>query len=191
LWERPFGGQQRESCEQSHAPALETEPAAGEGQSERHGPTHLGLHALHSVREGPESGLRRIRSAMGREAIRTDAAPQAIGPYSQAVAAGPFVFLSGQIGLDPSTGNLVGGGTTAEAEQVMRNLRAVLQAAGLGFDDVVRTTIYLVDLSEFAAVNEVYGGYLREPFPARATVGVASLPRGARVEIDAVAVKKN
>lgn len=128
---------------------------------------------------------------MGREAIRTDAAPTAIGPYSQAVATGPFVFLSGQIGLDPATGNLVAGGTASEADQVMRNLHAVLQAAGLAFGDVVRTTIYLVDLSEFTAVNEIYGRYLQEPFPARATVGVAALPRGARVEIDAVAVQKN
>jgi 2-iminobutanoate/2-iminopropanoate deaminase len=127
---------------------------------------------------------------MDRESIRTDAAPKAIGPYSQALRCGPFVFLSGQIGLDPVSGNLVAGGTTAETEQVMRNLQAVLQSAGLAFGDVVRTTIYLVDLSEFTAVNEVYGRHLEEPFPARATVGVAALPRGARVEIDAIALRK-
>jgi 2-iminobutanoate/2-iminopropanoate deaminase len=128
---------------------------------------------------------------MNRESIRTDDAPEAIGPYSQALSAGPFVFLSGQIGLDAANATLVSGGTAVEAEQVMRNLQAVLQAAGLGFDDIVRTTIYLVDLSDFSTVNEIYGRYLRQPFPARATVGVATLPRGARVEIDAIALRKN
>ena len=121
-------------------------------------------------------------------ALHTDRAPKAIGPYSQAVEQGGFVFLSGQIGLDPASGALVGGGTVAEAEQVLKNLAAVLAAAGLAFEHVVRTTIYLVDLADFAAVNEVYGRHVREPFPARATVGVAALPRGARVEIDAIAV---
>ena len=125
---------------------------------------------------------------MDRSAIRTDRAPQAIGPYSQALASHGLVFLSGQIGLDPATGALVTGGTAAEAEQVLRNLQAVLAAAGLGFEHVVRTTIYLVDLADFAAVNDVYQRYMREPYPARATVGVAALPRGARIEIDAIAV---
>jgi 2-iminobutanoate/2-iminopropanoate deaminase len=119
--------------------------------------------------------------------IHTDGAPKAIGPYSQAIRSGDLVFCSGQIGLDPATGNLVSGGTAAEAEQVMKNLAAVLGAAGLGFEHVVRTTIYLVDLADFTSVNEIYGRHLREPFPARATVGVAALPRGARVEIDAIA----
>ena len=127
---------------------------------------------------------------MDRSAIRTDRAPQAIGPYSQALASHGLVFLSGQIGLDPATGALVTGGTAAEAEQVLRNLQAVLAAAGLGFEHVVRTTIYLVDLADFAAVNDVYQRYVREPYPARATVGVAALPRGARVEIDAIAVAR-
>ena len=125
---------------------------------------------------------------MDRSAIRTDRAPQAIGPYSQALASHGLVFLSGQIGLDPATGALVTGGTAAVAEQVLRNLQAVLAAAGLGFEHVVRTTIYLVDLADFAAVNDVYQRYVREPYPARATVGVAALPRGARIEIDAIAV---
>jgi 2-iminobutanoate/2-iminopropanoate deaminase len=128
---------------------------------------------------------------MKRESIRTGGAPQAIGPYSQALRAGPFVFLSGQIGLDPAGGTLVAGGTAAETEQVMRNLQAVLQAAGLEFNEVVRTTIYLVDLSDFATVNDIYGRFFQDPFPARATIGVTALPRGARVEIDAVAVGKN
>jgi 2-iminobutanoate/2-iminopropanoate deaminase len=126
-----------------------------------------------------------------KQTVHSDGAPQAIGPYSQAVASGPFLFLSGQIGLDPATGNLVAGGTDAETEQVLRNLKAVLGAAGLTFDAVVRTTIYLVDLGDFARVNEIYGRHFRAPFPARATVGVASLPRGARVEIDAIAIHRS
>lgn len=121
--------------------------------------------------------------------VSTDHAPAAIGPYSQAVEAGGVVYCSGQIGLDPANGQLVDGGTAAEAERVLRNLQAVLAAAGLGFAHVVRVTIYLVDLADFTTVNEIYGRYVRQPYPARATVGVAALPRGARVEIDAVAVR--
>jgi 2-iminobutanoate/2-iminopropanoate deaminase len=119
--------------------------------------------------------------------VETGAAPEAIGPYSQAVVAGETVYCSGQIGLDPSSGTLVSGGVVVETERVLANLAAVLGAAGVGLADVVRTTIYLVDLADFAAVNEVYGRVFTAPFPARATVGVAALPRGARVEIDAVA----
>jgi 2-iminobutanoate/2-iminopropanoate deaminase len=124
-----------------------------------------------------------------KRAIASAAAPQAIGPYSQGVAQGQLVFLSGQIGLDPATGSLVPGGTEVETRRVLDNLRAVLAASGLGFDAVVKTTIYLVDLSDFASVNQIYGEYFTEPYPARATVGVAALPRGARVEIDAIAVR--
>lgn len=123
-----------------------------------------------------------------KDAIATTAAPQAIGPYSQAVRAGDWLFLSGQIGLDPATGEMVSGGVVAEAERVLQNLAAVMQAAGASLDDVVRTTIYLVDLGDFTRVNEIYGRFFHAPFPARATVGVAALPRGARIEIDAVAV---
>jgi 2-iminobutanoate/2-iminopropanoate deaminase len=123
--------------------------------------------------------------------ISTPDAPKAIGPYSQAVAApaaGRLVFLSGQIPLDPRTGDLVKGTIEEETRRVMENLKAVLAAAGGGFEQVVRTTIFLTDLSDFTRVNEVYGGYLGPVPPARATVQVAALPRGARVEIDAVAV---
>ena len=123
------------------------------------------------------------------KALRTDRAPAAIGPYSQGVEEGGLVFLSGQIGLDPASGNLVSGGTAAEAEQVLNNLAAVLAAAGLTFAHVVRTTVYLVDLADFATVNDIYARHVREPYPARATVGVAALPRGARVEIDAIAIR--
>jgi 2-iminobutanoate/2-iminopropanoate deaminase len=121
------------------------------------------------------------------QSIATKTAPHAIGPYSQAVRASGFVFLSGQIALDPGTGTMTTGGAKAETERVMENLSAVLQAAGLTFDHVVKTTIYLVDFADFEAVNEVYGKRFARVLPARATVQVAALPRGARVEIDAVA----
>lgn len=122
--------------------------------------------------------------------IATPDAPKAIGPYSQAVsaAAGRLIFCSGQIPLDPRTGELVKGSIEQETRRVMENLGAVLAAAGAGFGAVVKTTIYLTDLADFTRVNEVYGGFLGEVAPARATVQVAALPRGARVEIDAVAV---
>jgi 2-iminobutanoate/2-iminopropanoate deaminase len=124
-------------------------------------------------------------------AIASPQAPRAIGPYSQAVAcsAGRLVFCSGQIALDPETGEMVGAGDVrAQARRVMENLLAVLGAAGAGFQHVVKTTIYLADLADFGHVNEIYGGYLGQPAPARATVQVAGLPRGALVEIDAIAV---
>lgn len=127
---------------------------------------------------------------MSRQAIATPEAPKAIGPYSQGVAVAPgrMVFLSGQIPLDPATGSLVAGDIEAQTERVMKNLAAVLAAAQLGFEHVVRTTIYLTDLADFARVNEVYGRCFSAAPPARATVQVAALPRGARVEIDAIAV---
>jgi 2-iminobutanoate/2-iminopropanoate deaminase len=127
---------------------------------------------------------------MQRTVIETAAAPRAIGPYSQAIAVPPgrMVFLSGQIALDPSTGELAPGDVTAQAAQVMKNLGAVLAAAELSFDQVVRCSIYLIDLADFGAVNAVYGQAFRGAPPARATVQVSALPRGARVEIDAIAV---
>ena len=123
--------------------------------------------------------------------VATSSAPQAIGPYSQAVRAGDWLFLSGQIGLDPVTGDLVAGGVVVETERVLANLQAVLEAAGASLRDVVRTTIYLADLGDFPRVNEIYAGCFEQPYPARATVGVAALPRGARVEIDAIALLGN
>lgn len=123
-----------------------------------------------------------------KDAVFTVEAPATIGPYSQATRAGNVVYLSGQIPLDPATGALVPGDVVAQTERVMENLGAVLAAAGLAFDDTVRATIYLVDLSCFAKVNEVYGRFFRPPYPARSTVQVAALPRGAQVEIDLIAV---
>lgn len=121
------------------------------------------------------------------QAISTSDAPAAIGPYSQAVRAGSLVFLSGQIPLDPRTGQMVEGGVEAQAEQVMKNLEAVLRAAGCSFADVVKSTIFLADLGDFGKVNEIYGKRFSANPPARATVQVAALPRGARVEIDMIA----
>ena len=125
---------------------------------------------------------------MARTSVFTDQAPKAIGPYSQAVRAGNTVYLSGQIPLDPKTGELVKGDIQLEARRAFDNLKAVAGAAGEGLQQVVRVTIYLTDLGDFAKVNEVMAGYFQEPYPARATVGVAALPRGARIEVDAVMV---
>lgn len=123
-----------------------------------------------------------------REAITTANAPAAIGPYSQAIRAGGFLFVSGQIPLDPATGTLVGGGIADQTRQVCRNLGAILEAAGSSFDRVVKTTVYLQDMSEFAAMNEVYASFFPTPAPARATIQAARLPRDVRVEIDLIAL---
>jgi 2-iminobutanoate/2-iminopropanoate deaminase len=125
-----------------------------------------------------------------KQPISTTSAPAAIGPYSQAIKAGGMIFLSGQIPLDPATGQIVEGDIAAQTEQVMKNLAAVLEAAGASFDDVVRTTIFLVNLGDFQVVNEVYGRHFKTAPPARATVQVAALPRGSKVEIDAIALAK-
>jgi len=123
-----------------------------------------------------------------RDAITAAGAPVAIGPYSPAIRAGGMLFISGQIPLNPDTGQLVDGDIAAQTEQVMRNLMALLQAAGASFAQVVRTTVFLVDLNEFAAMNEVYARFVVAPAPARVTVQVSRLPRDVRVEIDAIAV---
>ena len=120
------------------------------------------------------------------EIISTDKAPAAIGPYSQAVKCGNMLFCSGQIPLDPATGELVAGDITVQSERVMNNIAAMLSAAGAGFDDVVKTTIFLVDMADFAAVNEVYGSRFPDHKPARSTVAVKSLPRNALLEIEIV-----
>ena len=127
-----------------------------------------------------------------RDRIQTEAAPQAIGPYSQAIRAGDFVFVSGQIPTDPRTGEFVPGGIEEQTEQVLVNLSKVLEAAGGGLDQVVKTTVFLADIREFAAMNEVYGRFFFKEPPARATVEAARLPRDARVEIEAIAmIKRN
>src|SRR5438270_9674919 len=121
-----------------------------------------------------------------KHAISSPDAPKAIGPYSPAIRSGHLLFVSGQIALDPATGQMIEGDTAAETRRVMDNLGALLKAAGLSFADVVRTTIFLADLGDFAIVNEVYGAYFDAPAPARATVQVARLPKDARIEIDAI-----
>jgi len=122
-----------------------------------------------------------------RTAVSTPHAPQAIGPYSQAIRAGDLLFISGQIPLDPATGQLVEGGIAAQAERVLTSIGAILSAAGASYEQVVRCTVFLADLNEFAAMNEVYGRFFMPPAPARATVQVSRLPRDVRVEIDVIA----
>jgi 2-iminobutanoate/2-iminopropanoate deaminase len=122
-----------------------------------------------------------------REAISTDAAPAAVGPYSQAIRAGDFVFTAGQIGTDPATGELAGDDVQDQAAQVLANLRAILEAAGSGMDRLVKTTVYLADIADWPAVNEIYMREVPQPFPARSAFAVRDLPKGARVEIEAVA----
>ena len=122
-----------------------------------------------------------------RQAISTTSAPAAIGPYSQAIKAGGMLFVSGQIPTDPATGTLVAGDIAAQTRRVFENLGGVLKAAGLSFASVVRTTVFLADMNDFAAMNEVYGTYFSAPAPARATVQVARLPKDAMVEIDVIA----
>jgi len=124
---------------------------------------------------------------MTRRAVSTEGAPAAVGPYSQGIAVDGLLFCAGQAALDPATGNLVEGGIEPETERVMANLTAVLDAAGATWNDVVKTTIFLVDMGDFATVNAIYGRYVGDPPPARSTVGVATLPKGAHVEIEAVA----
>ena len=125
---------------------------------------------------------------MNREVIRTDTAPKAIGPYEQGIRVNGFVFTAGQIALDPSTGNLTEGDIAAQTRQVLENLKEVLKAAGSSLDQVVKATIYLKDMADFPVVNKVYAEYLGSSKPARSTVAVAELPKGALLEIDLVAV---
>ncbi len=123
-----------------------------------------------------------------KEIVQTERAPQAIGPYSQAIKANGFVFASGQIPTDPQTGQFVPGGIQEQTKQALKNLAAVLEAAGSGLDRIVKTTVFLADMNEFSAMNEIYGEFFTENPPARATVEAARLPRDARVEIEAIAL---
>jgi 2-iminobutanoate/2-iminopropanoate deaminase len=130
---------------------------------------------------------RKEETDVTKRIISTPEAPQAIGPYSQAVSFGDLVFCSGQVALDPSSGELVGDGVGDQARRAMENLKAVLAAAGTDLDRILKTTIYLIDMNDFAEVNEVYGGFFSSDPPARATIAVAGLPKGARVEIECLA----
>jgi 2-iminobutanoate/2-iminopropanoate deaminase len=124
---------------------------------------------------------------MTRQAVRTSGAPAAIGPYSQGIALDGFVFCSGQIGLDPTTGELVPGGVEAEADRALKNLEAILDAGGASMADVVKTTLFLADIGDFTAVNAVYARHFPDPPPARSTFAVGALPKGAHVEVEAIA----
>ncbi len=124
---------------------------------------------------------------MTHKAVQTTGAPAAIGPYSQGILTGGFLFCAGQAALHPASGTLVEGGIEPETEQVMANLSAVLSAAGYAWSDVVKTTVFLVDMADFAAMNGIYSRFVSDPPPARSTVGVAALPKGARVEIEVIA----
>lgn len=123
-----------------------------------------------------------------RQAVSTPAAPQAVGPYSQAIRAGSLLFVSGQIPIDPATGQVIAGDAAAQTRRVMENIGEILKAAGSSFYQVVRTTVYLADIAEFSAMNEVYGQYFSAPAPARSTIQAARLPRDAKLEIDVIAV---
>ncbi|PYR89836.1 MAG: hypothetical protein DMF84_22745 [Acidobacteria bacterium] len=122
-----------------------------------------------------------------RQAVSSQSAPKAIGPYSQAIKAGNLLFVSGQVPIDPATGNLVDGDIAAQTHRVFQNIGEILKAAATSFDAVVRSTVYLQDMNDFAKMNEVYGTYFSSPAPARATVQVARLPKDARIEIDVIA----
>lgn len=124
---------------------------------------------------------------MAKEIISTEKAPGAVGPYSQAIKAGDFLFASGQIALDPEKGRIVGDGAAAQAEQCMKNVGALLEAAGVTYDDVIKTTVFIANMECFGAVNEVYGKYFQKTLPARSCVAVAKLPKGALVEVEVVA----
>ena len=126
---------------------------------------------------------------MNRRAISTSAAPSAVGPYSQAITTDDLVFCSGQVGLDPQTGELVDGGVEGQTERVLKNLEAVLDAAGCSMADVVKTTCFLADIADFATFNAIYARFFPDPQPARSTFAVAALPKGARIEVEAVAVR--
>jgi 2-iminobutanoate/2-iminopropanoate deaminase len=138
------------------------------------------VHALPAQRSGDESRV--------KHAISSPGAPKAIGPYSPAIRAGQLLFVSGQVPIDPATGNMITGGIADQTRRVLDNIGELLLAAGRSFGDVARTTVFLADMNDFAAMNEVYGEYFAEPYPARATVQVARLPKDARVEIDVIAI---
>jgi 2-iminobutanoate/2-iminopropanoate deaminase len=137
------------------------------------------VHALPPQRAGHQSGV--------KHAISSPGAPEAIGPYSPAVRAGQLLFVSGQVAIDPASGNMIAGAIADETRRVLDNIGELLLAAGRSFGDVVRTTVYLADMNDFAAMNDVYAEYFAAPYPARATVQVARLPKDARVEIDVIA----
>ena len=175
------------------AAAFRAESPARAGTRERGHPAASRLHPLPPVEQGRQGRLSGGSAALQmsqkvRQAVSTEAAPKAIGPYSQAIRAGELLFVSGQIPLDPATGVLVDGDIATQTHRVFANLKAILEAGGASLDRVVRTTVYLADMDDFVAMNEVYATYFSAPAPARATVQAARLPKDARIEIDVIAV---
>jgi len=140
------------------------------------------VHPLPAVQQGRQSGV--------KQAISSPGAPKAIGPYSSALRADPFLFISGQVPIDPATGAMVEGDISAQARQVLHNIGALLESGGLSYQHVVRTTVFLADMDDFAAMNDVYRTFFVEPYPARSTVQAARLPRDARIEIDVIAMRE-
>ncbi len=132
-------------------------------------------------------GENHYATPMKKQVIHTDQAPKAIGPYSQAVRYGHFLFLSGQMGINPANGNLVNGGFEAEARQVFSNIQAILESEKSGMDRILKTTVYLTNIEDFALLNGIYGTFIPEPYPARTTVQVAALPKGAHIEVELIA----
>ncbi len=124
---------------------------------------------------------------MKKQVIHTDRAPKAIGPYSQAVRWGHLLFISGQLGIDPASGNLVNGGFEAEVRQVLANIQAILESQKSGMDKILKTTVFLTNMEDFAVLNGIYGTFIPEPYPARSTIQVAALPKGARIEMEVIA----
>src|SRR4029453_7459748 len=171
----------RQSRPQRLAAPLQPEPPERPGGRGRRHQAHPCLHALHQVEQGREGRL------MAHEVLATDRAPRAIGPYSQAIRAGDLLFVSGQIPIDPATGTLVEGDIAVQTRRVLDNLAAILAAAGASFEHVVKTTVFLLDMNDLAAMNAVYATYVPTPPPARSTVQVSRLPRDVRVEIDTIA----
>ncbi|GAB4368725.1 MAG: RidA family protein [Spirochaetales bacterium] len=135
----------------------------------------------------PFRGKITILRSMKKQVIHTDKAPKAIGPYSQAVRFGHLLFVSGQLGIDPASGNLVNGGFEAEARQVLANIQAILESQKSGMDRILKTTVFLTDMEDFAVLNGIYGTFIPEPYPARTTIQVAALPKGARIEMEVIA----
>jgi 2-iminobutanoate/2-iminopropanoate deaminase len=140
------------------------------------------MYPLPAVQQGRQSGVKQALSSPG--------APKAIGPYSSAFRADPFLFVSGQVPIDPATGAMVEGDITAQTRQVLRNIGALLESGGLSYQHVVRTTVFLADMDDFAAMNDVYRTFFIEPYPARSTVQAARLPRDSRIEIDVIAMRE-
>lgn len=177
----PRRGPEYQPRAQRDGAPVRAEPSARPRHGQRRDPPAARVHALPPIEQGHQG-----RIAV-RQAVSSPAAPAAIGPYSQAVHAGGFLFVSGQVPIDPATGSLIAGDIGAQTHRALQNIGEILKAAGASFDHVVRTTVYLADLNDFTVMNEVYAQYFSSPAPARATIQAVRLPKDARIEIDVIA----